>query len=125
MADTAENFSVILIATGSEVALAAKVQEQLLTEGIHSRLVSAPCLEWFAEQDEKYQISVLPREIKARVSIEAGIAMPWYKLIGDNGVAVSLEHFGASASANVLFKEFGFNVENVVNAAKQSIAQSK
>ena len=125
MADTAENFSVILIATGSEVALAIKVQEQLLIEGIHSRLVSAPCLEWFAEQDQKYQNSVLPKAVSARVSIEAGIAMPWYKLIGDNGVAVSLEHFGASASANVLFKEFGFNVENVVKAAKQSIAQSK
>jgi transketolase len=125
MADTAENFSVILIATGSEVALAAKVQDQLLAEGIHSRLVSAPCLEWFAEQDQKYQNSVLPKEVKARVSIEAGIAMPWYKLIGDNGVAVSLEHFGASASANVLFKEFGFNVDNVVNAAKRSIAQSR
>jgi transketolase len=125
MADTSADFSVILIATGSEVALATKVQEQLLTEGIHSRLVSAPCLEWFAEQDEKYQNSVLPKKVKARVSIEAGIAMPWYKLIGDNGVAVSLEHFGASASASVLFKEFGFNVENVVKAAKQSIAQSK
>jgi len=125
MADTSADFSVILIATGSEVALAAKVQEQLLTEGIHSRLVSAPCLEWFAEQDEKYQNSVLPSEVKARVSIEAGIAMPWYKFIGDNGVAVSLEHFGASASASVLFKEFGFNVENVVTAAKQSITNTK
>jgi transketolase len=123
--DTAPNFSVILIATGSEVALAAKAQDQLLLEGIHSRLVSAPSLEWFAEQDEKYQKEVLPKEVKARVSIEAGIAMPWHKLIGDSGIAVSLEHFGASASASVLFNEFGFNVENVVASAKQSIANTK
>jgi transketolase len=123
--DTAADFSVILIATGSEVALAIKAQEQLLTEGIKSRVVSAPSLEWFAEQDESYRESVVPKKIKARVSIEAGIAMPWYKLIGDAGVAVSLEHFGASASANTLFNEFGFNVDNVVKAAKESIANSK
>ncbi len=123
--DTAADFSVILIATGSEVALAIKAQEQLLTEGINSRVVSAPSLEWFAEQDENYRESVIPKKIKARVSIEAGIAMPWHRLIGDAGVAVSLEHFGASASANTLFDEFGFNVDNVVKAAKESIANSK
>ena len=123
--DTAADFSVILIATGSEVALAVKAQEQLLTEGINSRVVSAPSLEWFAEQDENYRESVIPKKIKARVSIEAGIAMPWHRLIGDAGVAVSLEHFGASASANTLFNEFGFNVDNVVKAAKESIANSK
>jgi transketolase len=123
--DTAADFSVILIATGSEVALAVKAQEQLLTEGINSRVVSAPSLEWFAEQDENYRESVIPKKIKARVSIEAGIAMPWHRLIGDAGVAVSLEHFGASASANTLFNEFGFNVDNVVSAAKESIANSK
>jgi transketolase len=123
--DTAADFSVILIATGSEVALAIKAQEQLLTEGINSRVVSAPSLEWFAEQDENYRESVIPKKIKARVSIEAGIAMPWHRLIGDAGVAVSLEHFGASASANTLFNEFGFNVDNVMKAAKESIANSK
>jgi transketolase len=123
--DTAADFSVILIATGSEVALAINTQEQLLTEGINSRVVSAPSLEWFAEQDENYRESVIPKKIKARVSIEAGIAMPWHRLIGDAGVAVSLEHFGASASANTLFNEFGFNVDNVVRAAKESIANSK
>jgi transketolase len=123
--DTAADFSVILIATGSEVALAIKAQELLLTEGINSRVVSAPSLEWFAEQDENYRESVIPKKIKARVSIEAGIAMPWHRLIGDAGVAVSLEHFGASASANTLFNEFGFNVDNVMKAAKESIANSK
>ena len=125
MHDTSQDFAVILIATGSEVSLAAKVQEKLFAEGIESRLVSAPCLEWFAEQDQKYQESVLPKAIKARVSIEAGIAMPWHKILGDCGVAVSLEHFGASASASVLFNEFGFNIDNVVSAAKQSIANTK
>ena len=125
MLDTASDYSVILIATGSELSLAAKAQEKLLAEGIHSRLVSAPSLEWFAEQDQSYKDQVLPKRIKARVSIEAGIAMPWHQLIGDAGVAVSLEHFGASASAPVLFSEFGFNVDNVVSAAKESIAKSK
>ena len=125
MLDTATDYSVILIATGSELSLAAKAQEKLLAEGIHSRLVSAPSLEWFAEQDQSYKDQVLPKRIKARVSIEAGIAMPWHRLIGDAGVAVSLEHFGASASAPVLFNEFGFNVDNVVVAAKESIAKSK
>ncbi len=123
--DTSKEFSIILIATGSEVALAIKAQEKLLAEGIHSRLVSAPCLEWFIEQDESYRESVIPKNVKARVSVEAGIAMSWHKLIGDAGVAVSLERFGASASANVLFNEFGFNVDNVVKAAKESIANTK
>ena len=125
MLDTATDYSVILIATGSELSLAAKAQEKLLEEGIHSRLVSAPSLEWFAEQDQSYKDQVLPKRIKARDSIEARIAMPWHQLIGDAGVAVSLEHFGASASAPVLFNEFGFNVDNVVVAAKESIAKSK
>ena len=123
--DSANNFDVILIATGSEVSLALKSQAELVAQGIATRVVSAPCLEWFEQQDQSYREKVLPKSVKARVSIEAGIAMPWYKFIGDNGVAVSLEHFGASASATTLFKEFGFTVENVVNAAKQSIANSK
>ncbi|CAB4556808.1 unannotated protein [freshwater metagenome] len=123
--DSANNFDVILIATGSEVSLALKSQAELVAQGIATRVVSAPCLEWFEQQDQSYKEKVLPKSVKARVSIEAGIAMPWYKFIGDHGVAVSLEHFGASASATTLFKEFGFTVENVVNAAKQSIANSK
>ncbi len=123
--DSANNFDVILIATGSEVSLALKSQAELVAQGIATRVVSAPCLEWFEQQDQNYKEKVLPKSVKARVSIEAGIAMPWYKFIGDYGVAVSLEHFGASASATTLFKEFGFTVENVVNAAKQSIANSK
>ena len=123
--DTSPDFNLILIATGSEVSLAIKAQEELLKGGIHSRVVSAPCLEWFADQDEKYQHQVLPKNVKARVSIEAGIAMPWQKLIGDNGVAVSIENFGASADAKTLFTHYGFTVENVVAAAHASLAKNK
>ncbi len=115
---------VILIATGSEVHLALAAREQLISIGIKARVVSAPCLEWFLEQPISYQELVLPKRIKARVSIEAGIAQSWYQFIGDAGVPVSLEHFGASASASVLFKEFGFTVENVVKAAKESISKT-
>jgi transketolase len=117
------NCQVILIATGSEVCLALSAQEELLSKGIKARVVSAPCLEWFMEQPASYREQVLPNAVKARVSIEAGIAQPWYRFLGDAGVAVSLEHFGASASAPLLFKEFGFTVENIVKAAKESIAK--
>jgi transketolase len=117
------NCQVILIATGSEVYLALSAQEELLSKGIKARVVSAPCLEWFMEQPASYRDQVLPNAVKARVSIEAGIAQPWYRFLGDAGVAVSLEHFGASASAPLLFKEFGFTVENIVKAAKESIAK--
>jgi len=119
--DKKDGCQVILIATGSEVYLALAAREKLAQDGIKARVVSAPCLEWFKEQPDTYRNQVLPKNIKARVSIEAGIAQPWHEFIGDAGVAVSLEHFGASASATVLFKEFGFTVENIVNAAKKSI----
>lgn len=116
---------VILIATGSEVHIAMGAANILKTEGISARVVSAPCLEWFAEQNQSYRDEVLPPSIKARVSIEAGIAMGWRELIGDAGVSISLEHYGASAAAGILFKEFGFTAENVAAAAKKSIANTK
>lgn len=116
-----ENPDVILLATGSEVYLALNAATQLAAEGITARVISAPCLEWFYTQDAAYKSALLPKSVKARVSIEAGIAQGWRELIGDFGVAVSLEHFGASASAAVLFKEFGFTAENIVAAAKRSI----
>jgi transketolase len=118
------NPDVVLIATGSEVTIALAAQDKLIAEGIKARVVSAPSLEWFAEQPESYREKVLPKKIKAKVSIEAGISQPWYQYIGDYGVAVSLEHFGASASASVLFKEFGFTVEKIVLAAKESITKA-
>ena len=110
----------ILIATGSEVSLAIEAQSALAAEGVNVRVVSAPCLEWFAEQDQGYKDSVLsPGVIK--FSIEVGIAQGWRELIGDSGVAISLEHYGASADAKRLFKEFGFSVENVVAQVKKAI----
>lgn len=119
------NPDVILISTGSEVYLALKAADLLKSEGIQARVVSAPCLEWFNQQDAVYKEKVLPKQVIARVSVEAGIAQGWRDYIGDYGVAVSLEHFGASASAGVLFKEFGFTPERIAAAAKQSISNTK
>ena len=115
---------VILIATGSEVSLAILAREKLISEGIKARLVSVPCLEWFMEQSESYRNEVLPKSIKSRVSIEAGVAQPWYRFIGDSGIAISVEKFGASASGEILFKEYGFTVDNIVSSAKESIKKS-
>lgn len=85
------------------------------------RLVSAPCLEWFKEQPDSYKEEILPSEVKARLSIEAGIAQGWRDLIGDSGESISIDHFGASASHTTLFKEFGFTVERVVEAAHATL----
>jgi transketolase len=119
-----DDCEVILIATGSEVSLAIAAREKLISEGIKVRLVSAPCLEWFMEQSEDYRNEVLPKSIKARVSIEAGVAQPWYRFIGDSGIAISVEKFGASASGDIMFREYGFTVDNIVNAVKESIKKS-
>jgi len=114
------NPKAILIATGSEVSLAIDAQTTLAAEGINVRVVSAPCLEWFAEQDQSYKDSVLSPGV-VKISIEVGIAQGWRELIGDSGVAISLEHYGASADAKRLFKEFGFSVDNVVAQVKKAI----
>jgi transketolase len=114
--------AVILIATGSEVQLALAARAILESEGIGARVVSAPCLEWFAEQDAAYRDEVLPRSVRARVSVEAGIALSWERILGDAGRAVSLEHYGASADSERLFQEFGITTEAVVEAARESIA---
>ena len=116
----AENPKAILIATGSEVSLAIDAQSALAAEGINVRVVSAPCLEWFAEQDQSYKNSVLSPGV-VKISIEVGIAQGWRELIGDSGVAISLEHYGASADAKRLFNEFGFSVDNVVAQVKKAI----
>ena len=109
----------ILIATGSEVALAVESAQALEESGIATRVVSMPCFEWFNQQDQTYKDEVLPPSVKARVSIEAGISQGWREYVGDAGACISLEHYGASAGANVLFKEFGFTVDNVVATAKK------
>ncbi|BDI22722.1 transketolase [Herbiconiux sp. L3-i23] len=113
---------VIFLATGSEVQIAIAAREDLKAEGINARVVSVPSLEWFAEQSAEYRESVLPAAIKARVSIEAGIALSWRPWIGDAGRSVSIEHFGASADYQTLYKEFGFTKEAAVAAAKESLA---
>ncbi|RJQ81372.1 transketolase [Amycolatopsis panacis] len=116
---------VILVATGSEVQLAVEARKTLEADGVPTRVVSMPCIEWFDAQDQGYRDSVLPPSVKARVSVEAGIAMPWQRFTGDAGVNVSIEHYGASADAATLFREFGFTAEAVVEAARRSIAGTK
>ena len=104
---------VVLIATGSEVSVAVASAEILNAQGISTSVVSAPCLEWFAQQSQQYKDQVIPATA-LRVSIEAGVSMGWREYVGDSGVIISLDHYGASASAGELFKEFGFSAENVV-----------
>ena len=116
---------VILMATGSEVQMAVEAAGVLAGEGIKARVVSAPSLDWFDQQDEEYRESVLPKSVRARVSVEAGIAMPWHKYLGDAGRAVSIEHFGASAPYQRLFEEFGMTTEAVVAAARESVEAAK
>jgi transketolase len=121
--ETSKEPDVILLATGSEVHLAIAAAKLLADDNIHARVVSAPCLEWFDEQDDSYKESVLPKKIRARVSVEAGVGSGWHKYVGDSGDIISLERFGASASAGTLFKEYGFTAENIVLAAKRTISR--
>ena len=113
---------VILIATGSEVEIAVKARLELEAAGIATRVVSAPCLEWFDEQPAAYREQVLPASVKAKVSVEAGLSLGWSKYVGPSGKSVSIEHFGASASPAILYREFGMTAEAVVAAARESIA---
>ena len=112
---------VVLIGTGSEVEIAVDAQKALADKGIAARVVSMPCMEWFDEQDQAYQDSVLPPSVP-RVSIEAGIAMPWYRIVGNGDQIVSLEHFGASADYKVLYEKFGLTADAVVAAAQRALA---
>ncbi len=116
---------VILIGTGSEVQIALAAREQLQAEGTAARVVSMPCVEWFREQDADYRESVLPASVRARVSVEAGIALGWREFVGDLGESVSLEHFGASADYQTLYEEFGLTSEHMVEAAKASLARAQ
>ncbi|HZA03382.1 MAG TPA: transketolase [Propionibacteriaceae bacterium] len=113
---------VILIGTGSEVQYAVEAQRLLADEGIAARVVSMPCREWFDEQDQSYRDSVIPPDVRARVSVEAGVASGWRDLVGDAGRIISIDHYGASASGSKLFEEFGFSGAKVVEAAKESLA---
>ncbi|MEV5002301.1 transketolase [Nocardioides sp. LML1-1-1.1] len=113
---------VVLLATGSEVQLAVTAREQLAAEGVQARVVSLPCLEWFEAQTQAYRDSVIPPTVKARVSVEAGIKQGWREYVGDAGRIISIDHYGASADAATLFREFGFTPEAVAQAARESIA---
>jgi transketolase len=115
---------VLIIATGSEVQLAVNAREALAREGIGVRVVSAPSLEWFAEQDAAYREHVLPAAVTARVSVEAGIALSWRGIVGDKGRSVSIEHFGASADYKTLFEKFGITTEAVIQAARETIQEN-
>ena len=112
---------VVIIATGSEVPLALDSQIALEAQGISTRVVSAPCLDWFNEESDTYRESVLPKSA-LRVSIEAGISLGWREYVGDSGIIISLDHYGASAAAPKLFSEFGFTVDRVVGDVTKALA---
>lgn len=123
LADTpTDSLDLLIIATGSEVQLAVEARERLAAEGVGVRVVSAPSLEWFAEQTDEYRESVLPKAVTARVSVEAGLSLGWERYVGDRGRHVSIEHFGASASFETLFEKFGITTDAVVAAARDSLA---
>jgi transketolase len=113
---------VILLGTGSEVQIAMAARERLEADGVATRVVSVPCVEWFADQDQAYKDEVLPPTVRARVSVEAGVPMGWREFVGDAGRIVGLTHYGASAAYTVLYEQFGLTDEAVVAAARESIA---
>jgi transketolase len=113
--------AVILITTGSEVSIAVAARESLESQGVSTRIVSMPCREWFEACDQEYRDKVLPAQVRARVSVEAGVPLGWRDFVGDAGRIVSIDHFGASADAVTLFREFGFTPAAVVAAARESI----
>ncbi len=119
----ADGTDVILIGTGSEVQIAVAAREILANDGISARVVSLPCVEWFRQQDASYQEDVLPRAMRARVSVEAGITEPWKAIVGDAGESVGINHYGASADEKTLYREFGITAEAVAAAARASIAK--
>ncbi len=121
--DSATTADVVLIATGSEVSIALAVQSALAEKSIAARVVSAPCLEWFNQESVEYRESVLPKAARLKVSIEAGIAQGWREYIGDSGIAISLEHYGASASATKLFAEFGFGPDVIVSKIEAALKE--
>jgi transketolase len=112
---------VVLIGTGSEVQIAVAAREQLAAKGIRARVVSMPCREWFDRQDQAYRDTVVPPNVRARVSVEAGVAQGWREVVGDAGRIVSLDHFGASADYDTIFRQFHITAEAVTLAAEDSL----
>jgi transketolase len=125
LADSDGTPDVVLIATGSEVSLALSAAETLAEQGVAARVVSMPCVEWFEGQDQAYRDSVLPPQVLARVSVEAGTTTAWAKYVGSHGRSVGIDHFGASADGALLFAEFGITAEAVVAAALDSIESTQ
>ena len=119
----AQNPEAVIIATGSEVQFAMEAQAQLKADGVAVSVVSMPCVEWFKEQPKSYQDEVLPPSLKARVSVEAGLTMGWREFVGDRGVSVGIDHYGASADYQTLYREFGITTEAVIAAVKTSISR--
>ena len=113
------NPDVILIATGSEIELALNSQKELNSQSINTRVVSMPCVEWFQDQPASYQESVLPKNVKAKIAIEAGSTFGWYQFVGLEGGVVGLDRYGASGKPDLLYKEFGITVEKIVAKAKE------
>jgi transketolase len=122
--DTEGTPDVVLVGTGSELQIAVAAREELAGEGIAARVVSMPCREWFDAQDAEYRDSVIPPNVRARVSVEAGVAMGWREIVGDAGRCVALEHYGASADYSTLYEAFGLTGEAVAQAARDSIADA-
>ena len=112
---------VVLIGTGSELQLAVEAKKLLAEKDITATVVSMPCVEWFESQPAEYRDKVLPPAVSARVAVEAAVAQSWYKLVGDTGEIVSIEHYGESADDKTLFREFGFTPEAVAAAAERSL----
>jgi transketolase len=112
---------VVLIGTGSEVQLAVEARSILAEKGVRARVVSMPCREWFDEQEASYRETVIPPTVKARVSVEAGVAQGWREVVGDHGRIVSIDHYGASADFARIFREFGVTAQAVADAAEDSI----
>ena len=113
---------VVLVGTGSEVQLAVEARKMLAEDGVAARVVSMPCLEWFNAQETSYRETVVPPIVKARVSVEAGVAQGWREVVGDHGRIVSIEHYGASADFARIYTEFGVTATAVADAARDSIA---
>jgi transketolase len=123
IAEASADPQLLLLATGSEVAVALAARTLLEDEGVPTRVVSMPCLEWFADQPDQYREQVLPPSVLARVSVEAGSAQGWWRYVGQQGACVSIDHFGASAAGSELFEQLGFTAENVAKVARSVLAR--
>jgi transketolase len=122
--DDSDSPVALIIATGSEVSLALTAAQTLRADGISVRVVSAPCLEWFDRQDQAYRDEVLPSSVTARVAVEAGATLGWWKYVGSAGKVIGVDHFGASADQATLFREFGITADRVADAVRATLGRA-